>query len=471
MPFVPSEFEFTPNSVQFRCPHCGQSYYGTGPRGHLEPEAFDCVSCGRHIHMDDMIIFPTDGVHEEQTRVAHVPWLERRERGFWRGWFSTIGMALTSPIKLMRDLPRETSSGQALWFTLITFFFISTASMLPFVVLMVILSAFAGAGAMEVGFFVIGGIISFAILLVGMFIWLLATHGLLLITGRKAGGLELTFQAMGYSSGANVFSAVPFLGWYFGWIWWLISAVLMVKERQKIGGGRAAFAVLTPPLTILGGLIGLYIYFIVSIVSTGFGTVQYRVANDATTQTVTNGIITHARQQNGFGPDHAAQLIESGQVLVSNLIIADSDTSMKDVPVADTTLDRYGRLTDEERRAATRAAVDALPPDTVAHRLGDFVFTYHGIDFNNLKGRQPPEPELWIVVLWPDPDVNQPPSSTAQVIVGRADGATTMLPVNSFDIFLQLQNDERAKLGLPPLPHPSKVTHTQPALAGGTKGD
>ncbi len=264
-PFVPSEFEFTPNSVQFRCPHCGQSYYGTGPRGHIEPEEFDCISCGRHIHMDDMIIFPTDGVREEQTRVAHIPWLERRERGFWRGWFSTIGMALTSPLKLMRELPRETSSGQALWFAIINFFFIVTVSILPIMMLpMIIALGFWGRGSSAPVFvgFVIIGIIFFAILLVGVFAWVLAAHALLAITGRRAGGIELTFQAMSYSSGANIFSAIPFLGWYLGWIWWLISAVLMVKERQKIGGGRAAFAVLTPPLTILGGLIGLYIYFI-----------------------------------------------------------------------------------------------------------------------------------------------------------------------------------------------------------------
>lgn len=43
-PFRPSEFEFPVNSVQFRCPHCNQSYYGTGEKGHLVPIEFECVS-------------------------------------------------------------------------------------------------------------------------------------------------------------------------------------------------------------------------------------------------------------------------------------------------------------------------------------------------------------------------------------------------------------------------------------------
>ena len=47
--FSTRDFEFVPNTVRFGCPHCNQSYYGTGPRGYLEPDVFDCVSCGRRV--------------------------------------------------------------------------------------------------------------------------------------------------------------------------------------------------------------------------------------------------------------------------------------------------------------------------------------------------------------------------------------------------------------------------------------
>ncbi len=151
-------------------------------------------------------------------------------------------------------------------------------------------------------------------------------------------------------------------------------------------------------------------------------------------------------------------------MFTSNVILAGSDTLSEDVPVAYTTLGKYDLLMEEERRAVTQATVDALPPNTVAHRLGDCVFAYHGIDFKKLKGNQPLD--LWVVILWPDPDLNQPPSANEQIWVGRANGGAFMLPVNAFDAMLAVQNAERAKLGLSPLPHPSKVTHTQPAVAG-----
>ena len=76
-PFLPSQYEFFPNTIRFRCPHCDQSYYGTGEKGHLDPAEFDCVSCGRRIDMDQTVLEPTAGVDEDQTQTERVPWLER----------------------------------------------------------------------------------------------------------------------------------------------------------------------------------------------------------------------------------------------------------------------------------------------------------------------------------------------------------------------------------------------------------
>ncbi len=63
--FRPGDYEFVPNSVQFCCPHCNQAYYGTGPKGHLVPEEFDCVRCSRRIGMDEMALLPAEGVDEK----------------------------------------------------------------------------------------------------------------------------------------------------------------------------------------------------------------------------------------------------------------------------------------------------------------------------------------------------------------------------------------------------------------------
>ena len=119
-PFLPSEFEFLLNSIQFCCPHCNQSYYGTGEKGHLVPPEFDCVSCRRHIHMDEMIVLPTEGVEEEQTKVDTMPWLERKGKGVLRAWFSTVGKALVAPGRLIGSVPNDSSVGSAVWFAMLS---------------------------------------------------------------------------------------------------------------------------------------------------------------------------------------------------------------------------------------------------------------------------------------------------------------------------------------------------------------
>ena len=91
-PFLPSEHEFILNSVRFCCPHCEQPYYGTGEKGHLVPRTFACVKCAKFIDMDQMVLLPTEGVTERQTQVTVVPWVERRDRGWFAAFFVTLGL-------------------------------------------------------------------------------------------------------------------------------------------------------------------------------------------------------------------------------------------------------------------------------------------------------------------------------------------------------------------------------------------
>jgi hypothetical protein len=133
--FLPSQFEFAPYSVQFRCPHCRQAYFGTDAKGHLVPAEFDCVSCGRRLRMDQMLVLPAEGVPEEQTRAPKVRWLERRERGPIKSWAATVGMAMVSPMRMMRILPADSPGGEAWWFAGFTTFLILAAAFTPFAVL------------------------------------------------------------------------------------------------------------------------------------------------------------------------------------------------------------------------------------------------------------------------------------------------------------------------------------------------
>lgn len=271
--FLPSRYEFVANSVRFCCPHCGEGYYGTGPKGHLVPASFDCASCGRHVHMDEMVLLPTAGVEEEQTQVDRMPWLQRKRSGFFRAWFSTIGMALIHPIRLMRAVPKSSSPGQALRFAVLTntlTWSIGFGPLMMFPMIVVGLSSTTGARAIPVlevlaiagvmVLFAAGGTFAF---LAG---WGAVAHGLLRATGSTAGTIGRTYQAIGYAAGANIMTAVPCIGYYFGWIWWVVSAVLMVKEGQRVQGWRATFAVLTFPALLLFTGVVIYAVLVASLI-------------------------------------------------------------------------------------------------------------------------------------------------------------------------------------------------------------
>jgi len=458
--FRPSDFEFVPHAVQFCCPHCNQSYYGTSSRGHLRPIEFDCVSCGRHIHMDEMVLLPTEGVEEERTKIYQMPWFERKERGLIRAWFATIGMALASPVNLMKTVPIDSSVGSAWWFAILASLpLIVIGPMLLF--LIGIISAIVGGGAPSGVFMGLAGLMVVAgvgLSVVWIGIWSLLTHGILRLTGPTAGPLGRTMQGICYSSGANIISAIPCFGFYVGPVWWLVSAVLMVMEGQRVRGWRAAMAVLVPPVGTFLILTGLWIGFMFwSVGMASRITATQPSWSQPGTTAVLGAVLVFSGQNSGKGPDHAIQLVTGGQLSGFELLDTSSATQEQDVPVADTTLEQFALLPTSQQKRIVQAAIDALPEGAVAHRLGDFVFTYHGMDLDAA------DPRLWVVVNAPDPDVNPSGSEFSILIVGLADGSVSTLSTANCAALLIEQNKVRAANNLPSIPDPRTLTHTSPA--------
>jgi hypothetical protein len=132
------------------------------------------------------------------------------------------------------------------------------------------------------------------------------------------------------------------------------------------------------------------------------------------------------------------------------------------------------------QKNAIQAEIDAQPANVIAHRLGDWVFTYHGItDPYAAKAAG-----LWLVVSAPRGGLSQSDfalfvngqqvapqsapawsSGTDPVVAGLADGSTMTFSANSLPFELADQNDLRADHGLPPLPDPNTITREQPAVA------
>lgn len=464
--YRPSDYEFVPNSVQFCCPHCEQPYYGTGPMGHLVPTAFNCVSCGRHIAMDEMILRPAPGVGEDQTQVCRLPWMERAKRGWFRGWLGTVRMALLSPARMMREVPPDSPGWEAYGFTFLNTMLPILVAAVPVMVMMLLVSVISSPRGVPL-FIPLILVIEFAVIglicLLGAAIWALVVHLLLRITGRTAGPLLRTQQAIYYSSGANLVTAVPCFGPYVGWIWWVVSAIFAVKEGQRVHGGRAAFAVLGLPLGIMLLSFGLF-FTVLSFANTmTFSSPSATVtASSSTSDTlkVTRSVIGFAQQHNGRGPQHAILLVIEGDLFASDFIDGDSNTPLNRIPLGTTTLEYFNFAKPSEQTRLARAAVAALPEGCVAHRLGDYVFTYQGMNLDNA------DPRLWVVVRISDPGANGGPSPQTSIVYGLANGTAVSSPATMFPSDLKLQNLLRNKFGLPPLPDLMTVTHTQPAVSG-----
>lgn len=293
-PFTPSDFQFKPGAVKYCCPDCDQEYYGTSPQGHLIPRSFTCVGCSRQVDMDEMKLIPAEGWEDSTASRLETPWLRPNE-GFIKRWFGTVGWSYVKPIDLMRGVPTGTGTGSAWWFMILTQIVAGLLGIgLPLLVIGIIVAITSSGrgGAVGLGFLGFSGLSSVGSILVTILyavIWAALAHGTLRITGGCAHSIGRTMSAVFYASGTMAIQAVPCIGPYcFSYVvmvWWLISAVLMVAEGQKVSGARASLAVLWFPIGTVLAFVGLYIGFIVlAVAGAPMGTIQIPVQPVMVTQ-------------------------------------------------------------------------------------------------------------------------------------------------------------------------------------------
>src|SRR5262249_20107232 len=162
------------------------------------PDHFDCVRCGRALAMDEMVLLPTEGVQEEQTRIDRMPWLERGKIGFFRAWGGTIWRVMFNPGELARMTPPDASVWSAWWFGAMTLAAALMMTFGPFMLLMIVASPGRG-----MGFGVATGIgavalIAMGIVAVAMPLWGVLAHLVLLFTGQTPHGLGATVRTLCY---------------------------------------------------------------------------------------------------------------------------------------------------------------------------------------------------------------------------------------------------------------------------------
>jgi hypothetical protein len=176
------------------------------------------------------------------------------------------------------------------------------------------------------------------------------------------------------------------------------------------------------------------------------------------TQLVLDSVLIYAENNDGRAPRHALEHAGDAYVGPAIFLAPGSATTLSSIPLADTTLADYAAATTTRRDDITRMAIAALPPGVIAHRLGDFIFTYHGLE------PAAADPGLWLVVRCLDPECNPAPAAGDRICVGLAEGTVEQIDAGRFPAALAEQNALRASSGLPPLPHPATITRDSPAV-------
>lgn len=474
--FRVSDFEFVRGSVAFCCPHCDMAYYGTDEKGHLVPSSFYCAKCQQPVTMESMVLRPAQGVEEMETERSRIPWVARPEIGLRRALTRTIWMAMVHPIQLMRssttDEPPRAAWNFAAWSLLIT---LGLGAGLVFAVEMLVILLVVPVGrtgvvavfAIGLGFVVV---LALGVLLnlVCIVIWGWGVQAALWLTGTGHKPLSQTYRALLYSTGANVSSIMPCLGWYFGWIWWLVSAVIMVRETHRISSGRAAFAVLAlPGILLVCGTVA-YVALLSLLFSTATGPLAFATTGPGfaiyspaynETQLALNAYLDYATE-NGKLPTHPIELLLDDRMAVTDFVSSASNTNLSQAGWPGMNAKTLDGMSETAKATKISSFVAGLPKNGIAHRGGDFVFTCPGVDPSTLT------PDVWLVIYSPmsDPGGSTKPFATF-VYVGCADGTVIAIPNAAFQNSLQGQMAVRTRNNLPPLPILSSITQSSPAVA------
>jgi len=283
-PFRSDEFEFVPGTVAFRCGGCGQTYYGTDPKGLLMPREFACVRCGAACACGEMAVDPTDRI-DPLAGGELLPWIDdrldaegrRRRRSlvgrflatWW--WFTARGWRAADAI------PIRARAGSAWGLAILASILMGIGTGLPLLVMPVLSLALAAPGAIAPGGRGIAIFLGVMFLMVLGFAaaWLMLqsltavlAHAVLRATGPTRAGLGRTTQAVLYPSVLGIWGAIPLccFGPLGSLLWAAIVACGTVQRMQQVSWARACVAVLVPAL---GGVLVVAATFALLFVGAG----------------------------------------------------------------------------------------------------------------------------------------------------------------------------------------------------------
>ena len=339
--FVPSEFEFRANAVEFCCPGCMQQYYGSDQHGLLVPRAFACVRCHAPCEMDSMILRAAPGVPDDAVELHRVAWEDPLKGGVVRRFVATVRDGISRPSQIGDALRGDVVTRKATWYAVSVLSVVAVPSVLGFVLITLIApgmgsgstrsggaalrtavwESIGGVGAVLASWYILG--------LVGLafFAWMTS---LTLRMCRERVAWKVVWCSFTYALGPMVILAVPCFGVYCGSlpasIWWVVAACIILARAASVTGWKVVLSVLAP-LFVVGALAtALFALLVLPPISAAFTAAAQVGSANATTFGPPAPGDEDAESDADIGLDESvpADAVEPGQVDITEPITKDA---------------------------------------------------------------------------------------------------------------------------------------------------
>ena len=471
--FVPSEFCFRPGTVNFICPHCGQAYLGTDKSGLLQPRSFVCAKCDRDVSIDQMVVRPAPGLKDSATEAIVCPWLDKKRFGRWSGFWSTVKQSLIRPSEVGRAITLSGRTGSAVHFAWLCSLVGFSGIFFIYVLLgLLFIPAMGGSSGPTVTALIAGvGVLLLVLLvsailwvIVGIGLWAVLAHGILLLSGPRESGLGTTYRALLYGQGPTVINGIPICGSYVGWIWSVVSSINILKTCQKVHGARAAIAVLAVPVIIFVLYVSI-IVFATTTAASRAATTAARTVNLNSQQQVTQmlktgkaisvAITAAADPASGEGPDHVLRLVADGK-----LELVDFADPFGIMSPADIRRTKMGDWTVGQLSSMTPAELNKIADSEVSDNngsdyyiWGSCLFCYGGIDLRPESVNQ----HNYIIVYKHKSQAVDQAVGYSWYIFYFADGKAEFIKSDQASLYLATENNYRSKHSMPLVPLPEDI--------------
>jgi hypothetical protein len=428
--------------------------------------------------MDECVLEPTEGVSEDRTKVAEQPWHNRAKIGRFRAFFRTILQSCFAPHELMGRTPPSDPPGEAVLFGVL-------ANMLYGVFGLAVCGAMVwGGGAASLSSIaaVFGGFVA-----IGVFVglWVIAAH-FIAVGGSQSVDREQTelgtsaevkplgigraVQAVAYSSAAMALAAVPCFGLWLAPIsvlWWAVCTGVMIAVGYRTTTVRAVLAGLAgPAIAILLSAIGISIAALAGNASApgGIQAVMSAAQNPVATQVYGALQSAAATSTNGAPPVHVAEALMNRAIMPQQFRVFGTSVSypVVDPTAVDATNGLAGPWVFDMPTVQRLSALNTPDPNSdevlVAHRLGDFVFCYHGLDWNDSE-----QLSRWVFFTHPEPSLEGSGARYGRYCAVHRDGTIeSFANEEEFLEALDVENLMRETAGVRSIPDPELIFSEAP---------